>query len=258
MKPKLVAGNWKMHMTLAEGVALARQVRSGLVTQGCPVVLLPPFIHLHTLAALVEKHPRLSLGAQNAYPEAKGAFTGEVSITQLANLEITYLLIGHSERRMLFGEGNDLLQKKLKEALRLGMRPLICCGEPKEVREAGEEMDFVSQQLLALIEGLSAEEMARLRVAYEPIWAIGTGQSASPEQAQCMHAHLRKSLSLHKPSFAEVPLLYGGSVNKDNAEAFFACKDIDGALVGGASLDAKAFLAIVKAADAASAPTSHQ
>ena len=250
----LVAGNWKMNTDLAEAVRLAsdvaREVESGDVT----VAVCPPFISLEAVAEMLRESP-VRLGAQTMHYEESGAFTGEISAPMLTSVGCHYVILGHSERRQLFGETDEAVGEKVRTALRHGLVPILCVGETLDEREAGEEEAVVRRQLGGALGGVTLDDGAALVVAYEPVWAIGTGRTASPEQAQAMHAFIREDLSKRFGNDGRaVEILYGGSVKPDNAADLFAQPDIDGGLIGGASLDAGSFAAIVAAArDAARA-----
>ena len=244
----IVAANWKMHKTLDEGLALVDEISTSLSDrEGATVVLFPTFLHLQSVAERLLGKRRIRLGAQNCHYEKEGPYTGEISPKQLQAIAVDYVLIGHSERRTYFHEDSKLLQAKLEAVLAQGMRPILCCGEPLLVREANKHIPYVCGQLTALLSGVEEADFKRIVVAYEPIWAIGTGKTASPEQAQSMHAALRTHLCSLYSSATEIPILYGGSVNPENAAVLHACQDVDGALVGGASLRAADFLKIVTA-----------
>ncbi len=236
----LVLGNWKLHTTLGEAVALASAVVHD-APEGVEVGVCPPFVWLDAVAERV-RGSRVALGAQSVSAEASGAFTGEVSGAMLAEVGCRYVLVGHSERRALFGETDAVVARKVQAAQAAGLTAVLCVGETLDERDAGDAERVVRDSLRASLDGADA---AAVVVAYEPVWAIGTGRTATPEQAQAMHAALRADLP------AGVPILYGGSVKADNAASLFAQPDLDGALVGGASLDAAAFLAIARAAAAA-------
>ncbi len=218
------------------------------------VVVFPPLVYLEALAGVFEGSA-IEVGGQNAYTEASGAFTGEVAPEMVADAGGRWLLVGHSERRQYFGESDDLISAKFAAALRAGLAPVLCVGETLEEREAGEAERVVCGQLRAVTSRLDIDEVARGVVAYEPVWAIGTGETASPGQAQEMHGVIRRALGAQDPKLAEgMRILYGGSVNADNAGELMAQPDIDGGLVGGASLSAAGFAAIVAAAAGAVAP----
>jgi triosephosphate isomerase len=246
-RQKMVAGNWKMNKNLDDGIALAKTLAESDLPSGVEVVMCTPFIHLTSIAPLLKDIPNLNLGAQNCHQEESGAYTGEISAGMLASIEgLSYVVLGHSERRAFFGEDNALLAKKTDAALAAGLRPIFCCGEPLEVREAGNHVALVAAQITEGLFHLSAEDFAKVVIAYEPVWAIGTGVTASPQQAQDMHKEIR-DLIVGKYG-AEVAdnttILYGGSVKPNNAEELFGQPDVDGGLVGGASLQADDFLAI--------------
>jgi triosephosphate isomerase (TIM) len=250
MRRPIVAGNWKMHTTLSEAVGLAEQlVRQLNVARidKADVVLAPPFTHLYRLAELLANKPNLHLGGQNCHQEVQGAYTGEVSAPMLRSLGASYVILGHSERRQYFGEDDALIARKVKAALEHNLRPIFCLGEALEDRDAGRHLDTVARQLREGLFGLDADRMRQVVMAYEPVWAIGTGRTASPEQAQEVHAFLRAQLAGHFGAelAAKTRILYGGSVKPDNAATLFDQADIDGGLIGGASLKAEDFLAIV-------------
>ena len=245
MARPLVAGNWKMNTTVQEAAALASAVREALDDiSDVDVVLCPPFISLAEVARVVEGSP-IRVGAQNMHHEDKGAFTGEVSSMMLQGL-CGYVVLGHSERRRDFAETDDLVNRKARKALEAGLRPIICVGEVLEERQQGREEAVVSASLTACLNGISSPN--DLAVAYEPVWAIGTGLSATSEQAQAMASLIRRLLTdqFGEQGAASVPVLYGGSVTPDNIGGLASQRDIDGALVGGASLNAGQFAEIVR------------
>ncbi len=248
MRRTITAGNWKMNMDHVEGVSLAKDIVAGLEGRdpACEVVLIPPFT---TLPAVVEAvdGSRIETGAQDLWYEEKGAFTGEISAGMILGLGCRYVLVGHSERRHVIGEGADILAKKLRAALSGDLFPIYCVGETLDERENGMATTVVTEQIRQILEGLSGDEMGRTVIAYEPVWAIGTGKTATPDDAGTMHAVIRSVLAeiFGAPVAGETPILYGGSVKPGNAAELLAMEDIDGALVGGASLDAKSFLGIV-------------
>ena len=253
MRSKLVAGNWKMHGSLTENEALLGALRSGLAagsSDQCAVCVPYPF--LGQVQALLQGSA-IAWGAQDVSEHAKGAYTGEVSAAMLREFGCRYVIVGHSERRALHAEDNRLVARKLRAAQSAGLIPILCVGETLAERERGVTEAVVTEQLGAVIEELGVGALAQAVVAYEPVWAIGTGKTASPEQAQAVHAAIRSMLSRQDEALAvRVRILYGGSVKAANAGELFAMADIDGALVGGASLDAKEFLAICQAAGKAS------
>jgi triosephosphate isomerase len=247
----IAAGNWKMNMDHVEGASLAGSIAAGLEGRepACEVVLIPPFTTLPAVAEAVEGSGVLT-GAQDIWYEEKGAFTGEISAGMISRLGCRYVLVGHSERRHVMGEGPEILSKKLRAALSGSLSPIYCIGETLDHRESGIATRIVTEQVGEVLEGLSGDDMARTVIAYEPVWAIGTGKTATPEDADGMHAVIRGVLEgiFGKTVADGTPILYGGSVKPENAASLLAMKDIDGALVGGASLDAESFLGIVSAA----------
>lgn len=251
MRKKIVAGNWKMNKTLEEGKILASEVVNMVkdeLRDDIKIVLCPPYIHLSALQALRENHPQLALGAQNCSDYPSGAYTGEISAAMLKSVGVEYVIIGHSERREHFGETDSLLAKKVDAALENELIPIFCCGEPLKVREREEQSEYVQKQVQNSLFHLSADEFGKVVIAYEPIWAIGTGKTASADQAQEMHATIRKQITdqYGEETANNTSILYGGSVKPDNAQELFACLDVDGGLIGGASLKSRDFLAIAK------------
>ncbi len=254
IRKKLIAGNWKMNKTSADAVSLARELVIAIGTQSdVEVVICPPFTALEGAAKAIDGS-LLKLGAQNMHFEASGAFTGEVSAPMLRALFATHVILGHSERRTLFGETDELVNKKVLAALKNQLRPIVCVGESLAEREAGSTLKVVQTQTERGLEGVSKDLAATLVVAYEPVWAIGTGKVATTEQAQEVHAFIRGLLTkLFGEQVAQkVRILYGGSMKPANAPELLAQKDIDGGLIGGASLEARSFVELVKAASAAS------
>jgi triosephosphate isomerase (TIM) len=249
MRQQIVAGNWKMNTTLDGGLQLAREVAEGLQQPRGLVVLGVPATHLHAVGTTLGGHKHLHTAAQNCHHEAKGAFTGEVSVEMIAAVGANFVIIGHSERRQYFKEDNTMLARKVDLALAAGLRPIFCCGEPLNIREKGTHVNHVVKQLKASLYHLEPEQFRQVVIAYEPIWAIGTGRTASTEQAQEMHAALRKALARKygKRVANATPILYGGSCNAQNAPELFGQPDVDGGLIGGASLKSADFLAIVNA-----------
>ncbi|HWQ51369.1 MAG TPA: triose-phosphate isomerase [Terriglobales bacterium] len=244
---KIIAGNWKMNR------ASARIIAGALPETRCEVAVFPPFLYIADAAAV----PGLTVGAQNCHWEEKGAFTGELSAQMLRAVGAAAVLIGHSERRQLFGETDGTVNKKIHAALAAGLRPYICVGETVSERDAGDALAVVERQLTAALEGV--EDYLSLVVAYEPVWAIGTGRTATAKEAQEVCHHLRLCLMHKYGAMAGVlPILYGGSVNEDNAKELFACPDIDGGLIGGASLKPGAFAAIVRAAEESYGEEGHE
>ncbi|UCG34179.1 MAG: triose-phosphate isomerase [Phycisphaerales bacterium] len=248
MRKPFVAGNWKMNLNLAECRELMAALRKGLPDPlPIDVAVCPPFALLFPIQGEVDGTP-IKVGAQNLYPEPKGAFTGEISATQIRDTGATYVIIGHSERRHVIGETGELIGRKIPAALKAGLEVIYCVGEKIEEREAGRTEAVVAEQLN---HGLTEDlDWSRLTIAYEPVWAIGTGKTATPEQAQEAHAFIRQELAArYNAEWADrIRIQYGGSVKPDNADALMSCPDVDGALVGGASLKAGDFLGIIQAA----------
>jgi len=259
MRQKLVVGNWKMNLDLTQAQALTSEITAMLRDEvparpGAPqVVLCPSFPLLPAVGRLLgsggEGKSSPALGAQNCHQQASGAFTGEVSAGLLRSVGCEYVILGHSERRQYFGEDDDLLSQKLKAALGAGLRPIFCVGESLDTREADDTFDFIGRQLQDGLFHLGNEEFDKVIVAYEPIWAIGTGRTASSAQAQEVHAFIREQVAGAYDAAAAlaVPVLYGGSCNAQNARELFAQPDVDGGLIGGASLKSRDFVEIVKA-----------
>jgi triosephosphate isomerase len=252
MRKKIVAGNWKMNKTLDEAMILTSEVVNMVrdeVRGDVEVVLCTPYIYLPVLQKYVEEVGRISLGAQNCHQKASGAYTGEVSAPMLAALNVPYVLVGHSERRQYFSETDELLAEKVKIALANGLKPIFCCGELLEQRQNEDFIAIVKDQITAALFDLTAEDFGKVVIAYEPVWAIGTGLTASSQQAQEMHAALRVHIaSKYGEQVADdTTILYGGSCNEKNADELFACPDVDGGLIGGASLKSREFTNIIKA-----------
>jgi triosephosphate isomerase len=246
----LVAGNWKMNGTARQGAALARQIAALLDgTPGCEVALCPPFTGLESVAGVL-RGTALHWGGQDLHPEPSGAYTGEISGTMLADLGCRFVIVGHSERRHGLGEDDALVGRKLRAALRDGLVPIVCVGETLAEREAGRTSNVLARQVAAAYGGVTAEEARATTVAYEPVWAIGTGRVATPEQAREAHVAVRGVLDrvIGVGVGEQVAVLYGGSVTAGNAAGLFAQSQVDGALVGGASLEAAGFAKIVAAA----------
>ena len=235
-----------MHGSRTENASLVEAIVSSHGLGDADCVVCPPFVYLADVARML-RDSTVALGAQDVGAEAQGAFTGEVSAAMLRDVGCTMAIVGHSERRSYHGEGSQLVADKAKAALAEGLTPIVCVGETLAQREANQTEAVVAEQLQAVIAALGAQ-LADIVVAYEPVWAIGTGKTASPEQAQAVHAFLRAQLVGALPAAARVPLLYGGSVKPDNAAELFAQADIDGGLIGGASLKAADFVAIARAA----------
>ena len=250
MRKPVVAGNWKMNKTVAEATALVNAMRDSLAeVQGVEVVLCPPYTAVETVGRLLDGTD-IWVGAQDLHYEASGAYTGEVSASMVVEL-CRFVIIGHSERRQLFGETDEVVGRKVGAALGAGLRPILCVGETLEERERGVAEGVVEQQVRTGSKHASSGE--GLIVAYEPVWAIGTGRAASPGDAQAMMSHIRRITAdeLGDAAAKTVPLLYGGSVNSDNVDGFAREADVDGALVGGASLEAESFVRVVRGVAAA-------
>ncbi len=249
MKPMIIAGNWKMHKLTGEARELASQLKSRLseLNSSVTVVLCPPFTALAEVAA-VTRRSVLKLGAQNMYWEEQGAFTGEISPSMLSDAGCAYVILGHSERRHIFGERDKGVNKKVHAALKAGLRPIVCVGETEEEREKGKTESVIVKQIKKGLADLRVEQMRNVVIAYEPVWAIGTGKNATPEQAQEVHELIRKLIAeqFDETTAASVPILYGGSVKPSNADELLGQPDINGSLVGGASLDADSFEKIVR------------
>ena len=248
MRKKIVAGNWKCNTTLEEGIALAKEVNALVNTNDVVVVLGTPFIHLTEVVKTVT-NKAIAVSAQNCAAEAKGAFTGEVSASMVKSTGAKYVILGHSERREYYGETSATLNKKLALVLENGLTPIYCCGEPLSIREAGTQNQYVIKQLEETIFTLSVEDFKKLVIAYEPIWAIGTGKTATTQQAQEIHKVIREAIAakMGKEAAEGVSILYGGSCNAANAKELFANPDVDGGLIGGASLKAADFNTIISA-----------
>lgn len=251
MRKKIAAGNWKMNTSLQDGQQLASEVinmAKDEVKGEVQIVLIPPFPFLGAVKALVGTASNIALGAQNCHEEASGAYTGEVSIDMINSIGATHIVIGHSERREYFGEDHELLAKKTRATLDAGLTPIFCCGEKLDVREAGDHFKLVAEQVAKSLFDLSAEDIKKVVIAYEPVWAIGTGVTASASQAQEMHAFIRKEIAnqYNDETANSISILYGGSVKPGNAAELFSCLDVDGGLVGGASLKSRDFVDIAK------------
>lgn len=248
MRKKIVAGNWKMNTSLQEGIELAKSINE-LAAKDTDneigLVIAPPFLHLTEVNKVIDAD-RICLAAQNCASEAKGAYTGEVSPAMLKSAGVKAVIIGHSERRSYYKEDNQLLNKKVKLVLENDLKPIYCCGELLEEREAGKLFDVIKEQITDGLFDLSKEDFEKIIIAYEPVWAIGTGKVATPAQAQEMHAFIRKLIvEKYGEDVAEnTTLLYGGSCKPSNAKELFSNPDVDGGLIGGASLKAVDFMAI--------------
>jgi triosephosphate isomerase (TIM) len=247
-RKKFVAGNWKMNTTIDEAVALAKAVveKMGTVSD-VDVAVCPPYISLKAVADVL-KGSNVKLGAQDVHWEAKGAFTGKVSCTMLKSVGVTYVIVGHSEPRQYFGETNETVNKKTKAVLAAGLLPIVCVGETLDERKTGKLFSIIEGQVKGAFAGVSKEDALKCTIAYEPVWAIGTGEVATPDQANEMHIFIRKQIaSLYDDATAQnLRIQYGGSMKPDNAKSLLALSDVDGGLIGGAALKADDFFGIVK------------
>ncbi len=246
-RKKLIAGNWKMNGSLAANAALMGELLAGIGQPACDVAVCVPAVYLAQVQLLLAGQGGIALGAQDVSQHESGAYTGDVSAAMLKELGARYVIVGHSERRQYQGETDAQVAVKAQRALAAGLTPIVCVGETLREREQGETESVVSRQLSAVIQ-LNGERLADLVVAYEPVWAIGTGRTATPEQAQAVHAALRALLAAADSQTAGVRILYGGSMNAGNAAELLAQPDIDGGLIGGASLKARDFLKIIETA----------
>lgn len=251
MRKKIIAGNWKMNLTLDEGQKLTSEIVNMYKNEKVSdviAVLNPPFPHLYPIKKQIGDSPMISLGAQNCSDKEAGALTGEVSANILASFGVEYVIIGHSERRQGFKENNDCLAQKVINAIAAGLTPIFCCGETIEIRTSGTHEANVKYQLTDSLFGLSAVDITKVVIAYEPIWAIGTGKTATADQAQDMHSCLRRHISAKygKEIANNISILYGGSMNAANAAELLSKPDVDGGLIGGASLKSRDFLDIIK------------
>ena len=250
MRKNIVAGNWKMNTTVPEGVALASDVNKALegVTPKCDVIICVPFTHLVPVAGVINSD-KLGLGAENCADHRSGAYTGEVSAPMVASTGAKYVILGHSERRQYYGETSETLKEKVVLALENGLTPIFCIGEVLEEREAGKHFEVVKGQIVDGLFNLSAEDFSKIILAYEPVWAIGTGKTATSDQAEEIHAFIRSTIAekYGKEVAENTSILYGGSCKPSNAKELFAKPDVDGGLIGGASLKCADFMGIVEA-----------
>ena len=247
MKHPLIAANWKMNKTVAEALPIVASIKAGLHTAtACDVVICPPFTALSAVGTAL-RESSIDLGAQDMHPETEGAFTGEISPLMLKEVGCRYVILGHSERRTHFHENDEFVNRKVKTALRYSLVPIVCIGETLEEREARRAFEVVKSQFDGSLKDLGGEDIQRTVIAYEPLWAIGTGRTATPEQAEQMHSYIRRLLheKYGEEVAARVLLIYGGSVRPDNMSALMQKPNVDGALVGGASLKAESFTQIV-------------
>lgn len=251
MREKIVAGNWKMNNNIEEGLKLTSEIVNMVadeVSGDVKVILAPPYVHLTQVKSLLKGADKISLSAQNCNEHDSGAYTGEIAAGMLASVGVEYVILGHSERREYFGETNELLAKKVDQALKHNLKPIFCCGESLDVRENGLYKEFVCNQIGESLFHLHDDHFSKIVIAYEPIWAIGTGRTASAEQAQEMHETIREFIAeRYGANISEnLSILYGGSCKPDNAKEIFAGKDVDGGLIGGASLKSRDFTDIIK------------
>jgi len=248
MRKLLIAGNWKMYKSTSEATSLVSTIKAGLHKEAgdLDVVVCPPFTALHSVSGVL-KNSAIDLGAQNMHFETEGAFTGEISPLMLKDVRCRYVILGHSERRAYFKESNSLINMKVKTAVKFNLIPIVCVGEVLAEREAGQAKQVVESQFRGTFDGLSEEEMSKIVIAYEPVWAIGTGKTATPEDAQDMQSFIRSLVAnaFGKEIAEGIRILYGGSVKPDNIADIAKQPDVDGALVGGASLKAEGFIQIV-------------
>jgi triosephosphate isomerase len=247
MRKNIAAGNWKMNKTLNEAVELVQGLLNANLNDNAEVVIAPPSLFVERLAELTKDYDQISIAAQNCYDQNSGAYTGEVSAEMIASTGAGHVIIGHSERRAYFSETNKTLAQKVDLALDAGLTPIFCCGESLEIREKGSHFGYVKRQLTSSLFHLSKEEISKIVIAYEPIWAIGTGKTATSQQAQDMHLALRNHLAKKygKEVAGNISILYGGSVKPANAKELFGQPDVDGGLVGGASLKKEDFVSII-------------
>lgn len=251
MRKNIVAGNWKMNKNLQEGLEFINALQTAVADRDgikCDIILGTPFIHLATASAALNDK-KIGISAQNCANKASGAYTGETSAAMIASTGAKYVILGHSERRTYYGETNALLKEKVLLALTNGLKPIFCIGEVLAEREAGDQELVVKTQIEEALFNLSAEDFGKIILAYEPVWAIGTGKTASPQQAQEMHAFIRKTVaSKYGDTVAnDTSILYGGSANASNAKELFSNPDVDGGLIGGASLEVDKFMPIIEA-----------
>jgi triosephosphate isomerase len=252
LRKKLIAGNWKMNKTSTDAVALVNEIVAAAgKNNDVEIVVCPPFTSVEAVGKALEGSS-IKLGAQNMHPEASGAFTGEISAPMLRAIFATHVILGHSERRAYFGETDAFINKKVLAALKNQLKPILCVGETLAEREAGSTLKVVQTQLEGGLEGISKEQASTVVIAYEPVWAIGTGKVATTDQAQEVHAFIRGLLTklFTEPVAQKVRILYGGSMKPANAPELLAQKDIDGGLIGGASLEARSFVELINAAAA--------
>lgn len=245
MRQKIVAGNWKMNLNVDEGRQLLIEIINAEIHSDCQLIVAPPFIHLNSFSQLLS-NSSIALGAQNCHQQDSGAFTGEVSAYMLKSVGVEYVILGHSERRSYYFEDSMSISFKVIKALEQGLRPIYCCGETLQQRKDHQHFDIIKSQIREGLFQLNEMELLNCIIAYEPVWAIGTGETATPEQAQEIHSYIRKTIASEFGDMVadSMSILYGGSVKPDNAKELFTCPDIDGGLIGGASLNSEQFAAI--------------
>lgn len=249
MRLKIAAGNWKMNKGFSEGIQLIKELKEGTKAEEDSLIILgTPYIHLKEAVSLTQETSHIRIAAQNCHQEKSGAYTGEISVDMLKSIQVEYVILGHSERRQYFRETNEMLAAKVKAALAGGLTPIFCCGESLEIRNEGWHVRYVKNQLEKGLFDLEEEDFKKIIIAYEPIWAIGTGVTASPEQAQEIHKEIRSAIATQygEKVAASTSILYGGSVKPKNAVEIFSQPDVDGGLVGGASLKAETFIPITQ------------
>lgn len=249
MRKKIVAGNWKMNKSFEQGINLVDDLINSFAIHQCPEILkiiIPPFIHLNEIGKKISSIPDIELGAQNCSNNDNGAFTGEISADMLSSCGVKYVLVGHSERRIYFNENSSLLSQKIIVSLKHNITPILCVGENLEERNSNKHLEAVKQQLKEAAFNLSPADFSKIIIAYEPVWAIGTGVTATSHQAQGMHNHIRTEINKKygKEISESISILYGGSCNPENTKELFSCIDVDGGLIGGSSLKANDFVAI--------------
>lgn len=249
MRKKIIAGNWKMNLNLTDSISLISELKNILNKDkvNCDVIICPPFTSLEAAATLI-KDSEIKLGAQNLYFEESGAYTGEISASMLKSVGCEFVIIGHSERRTIFKETDEMINKKIAKALSGGLKPIFCIGETLDERENGITFNVIEKQVVEGLKNISENDLRNMVIAYEPVWAIGTGKNATPQQAEEVHAFIRNMLKKIYSNFAAEAMIiqYGGSVKPDNAKELLSQPDIDGALVGGACLKADSFIGIIK------------
>ncbi|MES2620991.1 MAG: triose-phosphate isomerase [Bacteroidota bacterium] len=248
-RTKIIAANWKMNLDIEEAAGWLSQVAPAVENSHCEVLVFPSFVMLGDLMDMYEGD-KIMFGAQNCSHKESGAYTGEVSPAQLSSVGVDYVIIGHSERREYFNETNEVLREKLQVALKHELTPVFCCGEPLQVRNENQQQEYVKKQLEESLLNFPAAAIAEIIIAYEPVWAIGTGKNATSAQAQEMHAFIRSQIAAKYSNdlAQQTRIIYGGSCKPDNAKELFSCADVDGGLIGSASLKAADFLAIIRAA----------